>query len=254
MKNTSQTKLDGRFAGILGQEYEKLLKAMPHIPHIENEVARLANQVLPSPVKSGKIRMILDLGCGTGLTTLALRKYVHYSCIVGVDKEPAMLKQYVNNIVEGKKSYFLESGVVVKAFRSDVLAFLKRCNDSGFDAVVSAFVLHNIPKAKRAEIIKEIARVLRPGGIFVNGDKIAPDDKPLHDKYLMQQFAKFVQVYPSPEDAAYCIEWIEHYARDNEPDLRYTETEVSSSLKAVGFKSVKIIDRHCMDAIAVAKR
>ncbi len=250
---TKQTTLDGRFAVILGSEYEKLLRAMPHYPQLQDAIARHAVEALPSPVGTGKLRMILDLGCGTGLTTLALAAHANYGVIIGVDKEMTMLKQYMNNVIEGRKSA-LENGVAIKAYQSDILAFLKRWKNHSFDAVVSGFVLHNLPKVMRAEILKEVGRVLTPKGVFVNGDKIAPDDINLHNKYMMQQLTKFTQTYTAPEDAAYCIGWIEHYAVDNQPELRYTEAEVHSSLKAAGFRNVKIVERHCMDAVVVATK
>ena len=251
---TKQTTLDGRFAGILGSEYEKLLRAMPHYPQIQHTIARHAVEALPSPVGTGKLRMILDLGCGTGLTTLALAAHANYGVIIGVDKEMTMLKQYMNNVIEKRKSALAESGLAAKAYQSDILAFLKRCRTHGFDAIVSGLVLHNLPKALRAEILKEVGRVLRPEGVFVNGDKIAPDDIDLHNKYLMQQLTTFVKTYTEPEDAAYCIGLIEHYAVDNQPELRYTEAEVRSSLKAAGFRNVKIVERHCMEAVVVATK
>ena len=249
-----QTTLEGRFAGILGSEYEKLLRAMPHYPELQDAIARYAVKSLPSPVNTGKLRLVLDLGCGTGLTTLALAWHMNYGLIFGIDKEKTMLKQYMNNVIEGRKSALAESGLAVKAFQSDILAFLKRCKKNSFDAIVSGFVLHNLPKALRANVLKEVGRVLRPKGVFVNGDKIAPDDIDLHNKYLMQQLTTFTQTYTAPEDAAYCVGWVEHYAVDNQPDLRYTEAEVRSSLADAGFKNVKIVERHCMEEVVVATR
>lgn len=241
--------LDGRFAGILGSEYEKLVLAMPQYPKLQRIIASLTQQNIAMRGKNGSsIRTILDLGCGTGLTTLALREQLAYVRIMGVDKEPVMLKQYVKNTAErGAAPY-----VTVKALQSDALAFLKRRGPASFDAVVSGFFLHNLTIELRAQILKQIARVLRPGGVFVNGDKIAPDDMSLHNKYLLQQLTTFVQTYTAPEDAAYCIGWIEHYAQDNRNGIKCTEAEVRSSLKAAGFGKIRITDRHCMEAVASA--
>lgn len=252
MKNTSNTQIDGRFAGILGTEYGKLLLAMPHYPLIQNGVAKLVQQSLAS-AKIKKPSEILELGCGTGLTTIALCETVSHTSITAVDKEITMLKQY-EKLVKELRGDLDSRNITIKTVQSDALEFLKHCDDSSFDIVVTAFVLHNLPKALRAEILKEVYRVLRLGGRFVNGDKIAPDNINLHNKYLMTQIAKFVHTYTSPEDYAYCIGWIEHYAVDNHPDLRYTESEVLSSLKAIGFSEVKITGRHWMEAIMSADK
>ena len=252
MKNTSSTQIDGRFAGILGTEYGKLLLAMPHYPLIQNGVAKLVQKSLAS-AKVKKPSEILELGCGTGLTTLALCGKVSNAHITAVDKEITMLKQY-EKLVKELRVDLDSRNITIEMFQSGALEFLKRCDDSSFDIVVTAFVLHNLPKALRAEILKEVYRVLRPGGRFVNGDKIAPDSMNLHNKYLMKQIAKFVHTYTSPEDYAYCIGWIEHYAVDNHPDLRYMESEARSSLKALGFSGIKIAGRHWMEAIVIADK
>ena len=254
MKTSSHTQLNGRFAGILGKEYAKLLRSMPHYPLIQDTIARLTNQGLSQGRGTQKQRMILELGCGTGLTTLSISQYVTNACIIAVDQEPTMLKQHRANVVEGRELELASSGLVIKTVQADALTFLKKQKDSSFDAVVTGFMLHNLPIALRAKILKEIARVLRPGGRFVNGDKIAPDSEKLHNTYLLQQIAKFIDTYTAPEDLAYCVGWIEHYAQDNKTGIRYLESEVRSSLKTAGFGKIKIVGRHCMEAVVVADR
>lgn len=240
--------LSGRFAGILGSEYEKLLRSMPYYFWIQNKIAQLARGT------RGEIRTILDLGCGSGMTTLALCQHLRNFSIVGVDEqESEMLTKYRAKIKTHERD-LAASSITVKALHSDALTFLRKQKDSSFDVVVSGFMLHNLTIALRAKILKEIARVLRPGGRFVNGDKIAPNSKGLHNTYLLQQLTKFISTYTAPEDLAYCVGWIEHYVQDNQIGIRYLESEVRSSLKVAGFRKIRIVGRHCMEAVAVADR
>jgi len=250
MKNIN-TKSDGRFAGIVGEDYDRLLWAIPHIPAFEQEIACQARKGLPKEL-SGQAE-ILDLGCGNGMTTLALCAEMENVHIVGVDIEPTMLNQYkarMNDRVEALAA----SHITVTTKQSDALQFLKGCEANSFDVVVSGFVLHNLPKDVRGAIVKEIARVLKPHGRFVNGDKVACDDEKSHQRHLMKQLATIVDVYSAPKDRAYGIEWIEHYARDNQPDLKYKESEVHRSLGQAGFRSVRIVKRWCMEAVVVASK
>ena len=235
-------KSDGRFAGIVGQEYDRLLKALPHIPALEEGVASAVRKGLQkNMIRSATI---LDLGCGNGITTLALCAQINNAHIIGVDIEPTMLKQYESRVADVQNT--------VTMHQCDALEFLKGSAAHSFDVVVSGLVLHNLPKTMRAEIIKEIARVLRPNAWFVNGDKIAHDDDKAHQQDLMRQFAKFTEVYSAPSDIAYGLEWIEHYVRDNQPDLKYTESEIVHSLEVAGFKKIKIVKRYGMEALVVA--
>jgi ubiquinone/menaquinone biosynthesis C-methylase UbiE len=248
---TTNTKSDGRFAGIVGEDYDRLLWAIPHIPAFEHEIAVRARQGLPK--KLSRKAKILDLGCGNGMTTMALCAEVKNAHIVGIDIEPVMLKQY-EAWANRHKSQFRESGILVNIRQSDALQFLKGCEASSFDVVVSGFVLHNLPQQVRGEIVKEIARVLRPNGRFVNGDKVARNDEDAHLRDFMKQLTTIVNVYSAPADRAYGIEWIEHYAKDNQPDLKYQESEVTDSLKVAGFTNVRIVKRWCMEAIVVADK
>lgn len=251
----NKKELKGRFAGVIGQEYEKLLRSMPHYIDLQDRIAQLASRGLCAlRLSAGKPLRILDLGCGTGLTTIALCERIDDAHIIGVDKEPTMLKQYKRNLIDGRMAKHDQGEVKIKAVRADALQFLKRCPSSSFDAVVTGFFLHNLPTKLRTRIVKEIGRVLRPGGIFVNGDKIAPDDLQLHNQHLMEQLTAFTNTYTSPRDAAYCIGWIEHYAWDNQPDIKYTESEVRTSLAAAGFGEVKISGRCRLEAVVSAIR
>ncbi len=252
--NTISGKIDGRFAGIVGQEYEKLLRSIPHYMEVQNDIAQLASLSLTSSHKGEKKRMILDLGCGTGLTTLALCRHINQAYILAVDEEPKMLEQYKDLVIRKHKADLATSGITIKVVRNNALSFLKGLKSSSFDAAVTGFMLHNLPKKIRAKILKEIGRVLRPKGVFVNGDKIASDNEKLHQKHIMNQIGAFVNTYTSSNDRIYGLEWIEHYMRDNQPDIKYKESEVRKSLRAAGFRKIKITKRHGMEAVVVAIR
>ncbi len=251
MKKTNVTS-DGRFAGIVGEDYDRLLRAIPHIPAFEHGIATSARKGLPKKF-TGQAK-VLDLGCGNGMTTMALCAEMKNVHIVGVDIEPTMLKQYEARVIEGQKSTLRDANISITVTQNDALQFLKGCEANSFDVVVSGYVLHNLPQQVRSEIVKEIARVLRPNGRFVNGDKIAQNDEKVHQRSLLKQLTTIVNVYSSPADRAYGIEWVEHYARDNQPDLKYKESEVFDSLKAAGFKKIKIVKRWNMEALVSADK
>ena len=246
---TTVTQTNGRFAGLVGQKYGRLLASMPHYIAIQELVATAAQQALSK--KAGLSSEILDLGCGTGLTTLALCEKVSNTTILGVDSEQVMINQY-EEVTREQKSSIQSKGIVINLVVQDGLEFLKDCATESFDVVVSGFMVHNLTKELRQQILIEIKRVLRPGGRFVNGDKIAQDDEEVHQRCMYAQIATFVRSYSGPEDIAYCLGWIEHYVQDDRKGTRMTESEVRQSLSQAGFGKVEICGRHGMEAVVIA--
>jgi len=91
-------------------------------------------------------RRILDLGCGTGMFLKELSRHAEF--VAGIDASLEMLR--MANVRRGKAALVLAD--------ADQLPFA----DGSFDAVVSVTLLQNMPDP--AVTIKEVARVLRPGG------------------------------------------------------------------------------------------
>ena len=101
---------------------------------------------------------VLDLGCGTGTLTLLLWESAPQARITGLDADPQMLA------IARKKA--TESGTASGAevdFRqglADDLPF----EDFEFDRVVSSLMLHHLERETKRAALREVLRVLRPGG------------------------------------------------------------------------------------------
>jgi len=112
----------------------------------------------------------LDVGCGPGHTALAFAPRVRE--VVAVDLTEDMLAQ-------GRR-LAAERGVGNVIFqRGDVenLPFPA----ASFDLVTSRYSAHHYPHPLVA--LREVARVLKPGGAFLLGDVVSPDD-PAADAFL----------------------------------------------------------------------
>ena len=92
---------------------------------------------------------ILDLACGSGDVTTMLQETLPKSQVVGLDFSRALLTQ-----AKGRGLATLAEGDALK------LPFA----DSSFDAVTIAFGLRNF--SNRQAGLEEIARILKPGGVF----------------------------------------------------------------------------------------
>jgi SAM-dependent methyltransferase len=95
---------------------------------------------------------VLELGIGTGRIALPLAPRVH--SIVGADPSAPMLAQLVAKRGDRR----------VEVVRADAAAL--PFGDARFDAVVGVHVFHLIPRWR--DVLAEVARVLRPGGLLLH--------------------------------------------------------------------------------------
>ncbi|MDX2223192.1 MAG: class I SAM-dependent methyltransferase [Rhodospirillaceae bacterium] len=109
----------------------------------------------PTPA-DGKIRRILEIGCSCGQLTTSLKARFPEAEVWGLDVGGPM--------VHFAHMRAADMGVDVN-FRQ-ALAEDTGFPDGHFDMVVSYIILHEVPNASNTGIMKEVARVLRPGGVY----------------------------------------------------------------------------------------
>lgn len=98
---------------------------------------------------------VLDVGCGTGtLAILASRLVGPSGTVHGVDPSPEMIARATKKAAS--------SGAEI-AFRTGYVQELPY-RDGQFDAVLSTLMMHHLPRADRKDCVREIRRVLKPGG------------------------------------------------------------------------------------------
>lgn len=93
---------------------------------------------------------VLDLGCGTGHITDALRR--EGARTVGVDRERSMIRTAATTYPD------------CRFVRADVRSIPF---DGAFDGVLSNAVLHWVPATDQDGVLDEVSRALVPGGTFV---------------------------------------------------------------------------------------
>jgi SAM-dependent methyltransferase len=112
---------------------------------------------------------VLDVGCGHGLMLIGAAKRLTSGHAVGVDVW-SQRDQKDNSAAATKENACLE-GVANRIEIQDADARKLPFADDSFDVVLSTFAIHNISGASERETaIREIARVLKPGGRLAIGD------------------------------------------------------------------------------------
>ena len=104
---------------------------------------------------------VLDLGCGTGRTSIPLARAG--LSVVGLDLSAEMLTVATRKASAARVHVDFERGNMCEL----------RFAAETFDAVVSTLALMHLPESARLPVFLEVARVLRPGGKFVFSAKNA---------------------------------------------------------------------------------
>ena len=112
---------------------------------------------------------VLDVGCGRGAVLLAAARRLPEGRAVGVDIWRAQ-DQSGNAMDATARNAALEGvGERVELRTGDMRAL--PFDDASFDVVVSSLALHNLTDpADRAKAVREVARVLKPGGRVLLAD------------------------------------------------------------------------------------
>jgi SAM-dependent methyltransferase len=122
--------------------------------------------ILIEAIEPGGHEHVLDLGTAVGHTAFALAPHVRE--VIGLDLTTEMLGHARR--LAGERGHTNASFA-----RADVTHL--PIADSSFDVVTSRFSAHHY--ARPDLVVREIARVLKPGGRFVLVDTIAPEDSAL---------------------------------------------------------------------------
>ena len=104
---------------------------------------------------------VLELGFGTGETSRRVLDLYPEAELVGIDESPDMLAAASINLAAADLRVSRLEDPLPKG---------------NFDLVVSALAVHHLDGAGKADLFAGIADRLRPGGRFVLGDVVVPDD------------------------------------------------------------------------------
>lgn len=95
---------------------------------------------------------VLDVGCGTGYLTRIMAPVVGPSGqVTGLDLAPSMIA-YARERAPANCTYVQGAGQALDL------------PDESFDVVLSSLAIHHLPSAEQGSAVREMFRVLRPGG------------------------------------------------------------------------------------------
>jgi SAM-dependent methyltransferase len=133
--------------------------------------------------------LVVDLGCGPGSLSARLLERLPGATVVSVDADPLLLGL-------GRAAYprlrFVSLDLRTPGWSGSLGL------DRPADAAVSTTALHWISAADLPKLYAELAAVLRPGGLLLNGDHLETDDatpdlarleRAVHERETRRRFA-----------------------------------------------------------------
>ena len=97
---------------------------------------------------------VLDIGCGTGSFAVAIKAWLPSVEVVGLDPDPKALARSRRKAERAGVSIRFDQGF------ANALPY----SDGSFDRVFSSFMFHHLPQDAKLATVREVRRVLKPGG------------------------------------------------------------------------------------------
>lgn len=215
---------DNLFTGKIGAEYEFLRLMCPNHALLAKRLGETIAAFRPGEPLKG-----FEIGCGTGISTLALLAARDDLSLTAIDAAPAMLDQareHLADLVKAGRVTFREA---------DALEALEALPDASLDVVASNYAIHNFLDGYRDRALAEIHRALKPGGLFVNGDRYAMDDRAAHLADTQETVRRWFKLFREIDRLDLLEDWVVHFYSDESPDHIMYFTPSMKKLEALGF-------------------
>jgi ubiquinone/menaquinone biosynthesis C-methylase UbiE len=166
---------------------------------------------------------LADIACGTGRFLSQIAEAFPALRLTGVDLSAAYVE-------EARRFLGPRRNLALKQGNAEELPL----PDASQDIVTNVYLYHELPREVRRRVTQEIARVLKPGGLFVFVDSLQWGDRPDYDGLLEAFPVRFHEPY------------YEDYLADD-LDALFAECGLAPALNDMAFLS-KIMARRKADA------
>jgi tRNA (cmo5U34)-methyltransferase len=231
------------FTGRIGEEYDTLSLICPNAAVLTRKLGETVGAW-----RAGEALVGLEIGCGDGRSTRALLSARDNLNLIALDSSAAMLTQArvkLANYIEVDRVAFVEA---------DALTHLNLQPDASFDIVASNYAIHNFAGDYRKRVLAEIYRVLKPGGLFINGDRYAYDDPAQHLAATQADLRTWFKILGEKNRYDLLEDWVVHLFSDESSAHIMYLTQGLADLETAGFSSVRVDYREGVDTLVVAEK
>jgi demethylmenaquinone methyltransferase / 2-methoxy-6-polyprenyl-1,4-benzoquinol methylase len=179
------------------------------------------------PILERKDALVLDLCCGTGDLALALRD-AGKARIIGADFAHTMLVRAFRKSIVGRSHSGMPAPPPLPLAEADALRL--PFADSSFDLVTTAFGFRNLANYEAG--LREIQRILKPGGTIAILEFAEPPDNPLGHLYrwYFRRILPRIGAWLSGDSSAYTY-------LPKSVSRFFRPRELSALMSAVGYQS-----------------
>ena len=231
---------ENNFEGPIASSYDLINLISPNTISIAKRIGEIVSSLNPKEEIAG-----FEIGCGTGICTVELLKKRDKIKITAIDSSSDMLDQARKNLGDEIKKGRLS------IVETDALTALIKTPSSSMDFVASNFTIHNFDGEYRIDVLTEIMRVLKAGGLFINGDRYASDDKLSQLADTQKTISRLFKVFLEINRIDLLEEWILHLMRDESPSHIMYLTHSIGQLKELGFSDYFIDFRDGTDTLII---
>ncbi len=177
------------FDGDYGADYEALARRV--IPGYDTLFPMVGAVIDPELPEGGRV---LVVGCGTGIELATFKRIRPDLRLHGVDPSRQMLELARRRVADAA----LDDGITYQlGYAADVAL------EPAFDAATLINVLHFVPDdGGKAALLRDIARRLRPGGVFVLFDLHGGDPGLEEHERYMAAWERYWEIRGMPEGEA----------------------------------------------------
>ncbi len=187
-------------------------------------------RILRDLLRTGRsIERFLDVGCGGGFFTEAVRADWPEAEAVMIDFSGPMLREAQAHVASPKQIY--ERDLADPAWAAGV---------GRMDAVVSGFAIHHLPDPTKRDIYRQTHRLLNPGGWFVNIEHVA-SASPLGTELFDRHIVDVRHEHLARENPAITREQVEQQYDDHcdeQADILVPVEDQCDWLRELGFADV----------------
>ncbi len=116
---------------------------------------------------------LLDAACGNGSFLAQILSAFPKMPVTGLDLSPAYSSEARGRIEPWSQAEIVTGAVEQAPF-----------DDATFDAATCVYLFHELPPRVRRDAARELARIIKPGGVFVFADSLQTGDTPDLDQML----------------------------------------------------------------------
>jgi ubiquinone/menaquinone biosynthesis C-methylase UbiE len=162
-RRTFHWQTDGYFSDFSARVYELGVELL-----FRGTADVMRRQIIPPITRVAKHgARLLDVGCGTGRTLHQLARALPGLRLYGADLSPAYVRLARKRLIDIDE-------ITLAVENAEALPWA----DATFDIATSVYLFHELPRNARRNVVREMFRVVRPGGLVVIEDSAQLADSP----------------------------------------------------------------------------